>query len=155
MVCWCESTTGNILWTGEHKVAGLCAGISRCSWICWTTVLRRRPRRSRRDRRGNVRRATWVRCATAPFLPCRTFSMQTSTADSCTPSVRLLSLSHTLGHFIFRLNLSFKPKLKPKFGLKPKLIRKIKWRQSSVTQLYPLPSDPSQRLWFVLDYGAI
>ena len=38
----------------------------------------------------------------------------------------------TMGHFIFRLNLSFKPKLKPKFGLKPKLIRKIKWRQSSV-----------------------
>ena len=30
----------------------------------------------------------------------------------------------TMGDFIFRLNLSFKPKLKPKFGLKPKLIRK-------------------------------
>ena len=37
-----------------------------------------------------------------------------------------------MGHFIFRLNLSFKPKFKPKFGLKPKLIQKIKWRQSSV-----------------------
>jgi len=35
-------------------------------------------------------------------------------------------LPQTLGHFIFRLNLSFKPKLKPKFGFKPKLIRKIK-----------------------------
>ena len=32
-----------------------------------------------------------------------------------------------MGHLIFRLNLGFKPKLKPKFGLKPKLIRKIKW----------------------------
>ena len=40
-----------------------------------------------------------------------------------------------MGHFIFRLNFSFKPKLKPKFGLKPKLIRKIKWRQSSVLNL--------------------
>jgi len=39
---------------------------------------------------------------------------------------------NTMGHFIFRLNLSFKPKLKPKFHLKPKLIRKIKWRQSSI-----------------------
>jgi len=32
----------------------------------------------------------------------------------------------SVGHFIFRLNLSLKPKLKPKFSLKPKLIRKIK-----------------------------
>ena len=33
---------------------------------------------------------------------------------------------NAVGHFIFRLNLSFKPKLKPKFRLKPKLIRKNK-----------------------------
>jgi len=49
-----------------------------------------------------------------------------------TRSAQVLSQPLTLGHFIFRFNLSFKPKLKPKFGLKPKLMRKIKWRQSSV-----------------------
>jgi len=35
---------------------------------------------------------------------------------------------YSVGHFIFRLNLSFKPKLKPKFGLNPKLIWTIQFK---------------------------
>jgi len=36
--------------------------------------------------------------------------------------------THSMSHFIFRLNLSFKPKLKPKFSLKPKLIWTIQFK---------------------------